>query len=258
MFKPTHSRISLLAALGGLALPAIACDVPVEDPLVEGEALAELAAKAELAPTTTARAPVADYFIATRQDTRRCIAPLCGGHFVARVNTSVARCADGTWQEECHMFELDLSKLGLDRSTEAKAREAFGAGDALVRGELAQVRLDELPAYPADVLVASEIWIGATGNTPEGHFSRVESTGIVCVTYPCPSFSERSLNTNLSGTLDGIDLTVARGATPEQVEHGMLELSAGGLLVAGRHAVITGPAGSMNHLDATEFYVRLR
>ncbi|WP_437780165.1 DUF6748 domain-containing protein [Sorangium sp. So ce1097] len=257
MFKPTHSRISLLAALGALALPAIACDVPVEDPLAEGEALAEVAAKAELG-ATRARGPVADYFIATRQDTRRCVAPLCGGHFVARVNTSVARCADGTWQEECHMFELDLSKLGLDRSTEAKARAAFGAGDALVRGELAQVELDELPAYPADVLVASEIWIGATGNTPEGHFSRVESTGIVCVTYPCPSFLERSLNTNLSGSLDGIDLAASGGATSEQIEHGMRELSAGGLLVAGRHAVITGPAGSMNHLDATEFYVRLR
>lgn len=254
MFESTHSRISLLAALGALALPAIACDVPIEDPLAEGEALAE----GELGATTRARGPVADYFIATRQDTRRCIAPLCGGHFVARVNTSVTRCADGTWQEECHMFELDLSKLGLDPSMEAKASAAFGAGDALVRGELVQVELDELPAYPADVLVASEIWIGATGNTPEGHFSRVENTGIVCVTYPCPSFSEQSLNTNLSGTLDSIDLAASGGATSEQVEHGMRELSAGGLLVAGRHAVITGPAGSMNHLDATEFYVRLR
>ncbi|MGK3998045.1 DUF6748 domain-containing protein [Sorangium sp. So ce1024] len=258
MFKPTHSRISLLAALGALALPAIACDVPVEDPLAEGEAPAELAAKAELAPATRAKAPVADYFIATRQDTRRCAAPMCGGHFVARVNTSVARCADGTWQEECHMFELDLSKLRLDRSTEAKAREAFGAGNALVRGELAQVTLDELPAVPADVLVASEIWIGATGNKPEGHFSRVEDTGIVCVTYPCPTLSERSLNTNLSGSLDGIDLAAARGATSEQIEHGTRELSAGGLLVAGRHTVSTGPAGSMNRLDASEFYVRLR
>lgn len=155
------------------------------------------------------------------------------------------------------MFTLDLSELGLDRSLEAKAREAFGAGQALVRGKLTQVVLDEWPSAPADVLVASEIWIGATGNTPEGHFSRVDRTGIVCVTYPCPSFSERSLNTNLSGMLDGISLS-ASGATQEQIDRGMNALYARGLLVAGRHTVITGPAGSMNHLNATEFYTRLR
>ena len=109
----------------------------------------------------------------------------------------------------------------------------------------------------ADVLAAKEIWLGVTGNAPKGHFSRVDSSGLVCVTYPCPSFSELSLNTNLSGSLDGIDLS-ASGATAKQVEDGMTALSGIGLLVAGQHTVITGPAGSMNRLDAAEFYLRLR
>jgi hypothetical protein len=255
MFNLTRHPISLLALLGSLALPALACDVPAEDALAMDETQSELAAKDDLGAVAAAEIAVADYFIVTHPDYRRCIAPICGGHFVARVNTSVTRCADGTWQEECHMFELDLARLGLDPSTEAKAREAFGAGTALVRGELTLVASRGL--RPADVLVASEIWLGATGNTPKGHFSRVDDARTVCKTYPCPYFSEQSLNTSVSGPLDGIDLSVS-GATPEQVASGMKELSASGLLVAGQHTVVTGPSGSMNRLEAVEFYERLQ
>ncbi|XXY51104.1 DUF6748 domain-containing protein [Sorangium sp. So ce269] len=257
MFKLTHHRLSQLALLGVLAMPAFACDAPGEDGLARDLPQAELAVEDDVGALTESEVAVADYFIVTHPDYRRCIAPICGGHFVARVNTSLTRCADGTWQEECHMFELDLSGLGLDPSTEAKAKAAFGAGVALVRGELKQVELDDLRSRPADVLVASEIWLGATGNTPKGHFSRVDDTGVACVTYPCPVFSEHGLNTNLSGPLDSVDLS-ASGAAPPQVTSGMSELHTTGLLVAGQHAVVTGPAGSMNRLDAAEFYLRVK
>ena len=77
------------------------------------------------------------------------------------------------------------------------------------------------------------------------------------MTYPCPTLSERSLNTNLSGPLDSLDLSTS-GATAKQIAIGTSELSTSGLLVAGQHTVITGPAGSMNGLQATEFYLRVR
>lgn len=256
MFNLTPHRMSLLSLLGALALSAFACTPPGEDELAEAEAeVADEGAPSALSPYRPIDVPVADYFIVTHPDYRRCAWPMCGGYFVARVNTSVTACADGTWQAECHMLELDLSQLPLDRTTAAKAREAFNAGQALVRGALKQV--DVGAAWPADKLVASEIWIGATGNTPAGHFSRVDDTGLVCVTYPCPTFSERSLNTNLSGSLDGVDLSTS-GASEKQISIGTSELSTNGLLVAGQHTVITGPAGSMNRLEATEFYLRLR
>ncbi|WP_437577645.1 DUF6748 domain-containing protein [Sorangium sp. So ce887] len=257
MLNFTHHRVSLLTLVGLLTLPALACDASGGDVVVRDEPQAELAVEDAPGALTKAKVAVADYYIVTHPDYRRCVSPLCGGHFVARVNTSVAPCADGTWQEECHMFELDLSRLGLDRATEGKAKEAFAAGTALVRGALKQVDLGDLGGWPADVLIASEIWLGATGNTPEGHFSRVDETGIVCITHPCPSLSELSLNTNLSASLDSIDLS-ASGATPAQVDAGMRALYESGLLIAGGHAVATGPAGSMNRLDAAEFYLRLQ
>lgn len=225
-----------------LVLPLAACDP-------EGEGDYEETRGLGLSPEPE----VADYFIVTGPDMRKCMSPICGGHFVARVNTDVARCADGTWQEECHMFDVDLSALNLDKSTEEKAREAIGNGVALVRGELEKANVGG-PVL-ADVLVASEVWIGATGNKPDGHFSRVDDTGIVCITFPCPTYVERSLNTNLVDDLDGVDLSTS-GATIDQQAAGQAEL-ASGLLVAGTHTVVTGPAGSMNALEASEFYLRL-
>lgn len=231
---------SLLPTL--LVLPLAACDAEVDD---------EEAREGSL---DTNKIVNANYFIVTGPDYRKCVSPLCGGHFVARVNTSVSRCADGTWQEQCHMYDLDLSKLELDPVTEEKAREAITTGQALVRGQLAQVDIGA--AWPADVLVASEVWVGATGAEPAGHFSRVDDTGINCITSPCPSFLERSLNTNLVDNLDSIDLTTT-SATPEQQAAALDELYQSGLLVVGHHTIVTGPGGTMNSLEATEFYSRV-
>jgi hypothetical protein len=226
-----------------LVLPLAACDEAVHD---DDEARAgELDAN---------KIVNANYFIVTGPDYRKCVSPLCGGYFVARVNTGVTRCADGTWQAQCHMFDLDLSKLELDPSTEEKAREAIGEGKALVRGRLEQVDIGA--AWPADVLVASEVWVGVTRAEPVGHFSRVDDTGINCITDPCPSFVERSLNTNLVDDLDHVDLSMT-GATDQQIAAAQAELYASGLLVVGQHTIVNGPGGSMNALAASEFYSRV-
>lgn len=225
-----------------LVLPLAGCDAEVDDDDVRAGQL------------DTNKIATANYFIVTGPDYRKCVAPLCGGHFVARVNTNVSRCADGTWQEQCHMFELDLSKLELDEATEEKAREAIGEGKALVRGQL--VAVDIGAGWPADTLIASEVWIGVTGAEPAGHFSRVDDTGTVCITYPCPSFIERSLNTNLVDNLDHVDLSTT-SATAEQQAAAQAELAASGLLVAGHHTIVSGPAGSMSALEATEVYSRV-
>lgn len=198
---------------------------------------------------------VASYFIVTRPDLRKCAAPACGGHFVAFVNSRVTRCANRTWADECHVFELDLSQLELDAELETKARAALVDGRALVRGELEQV--DTGAPWPADVLVASELWIGSTGNQPKGHFSRVDDTGVQCVTFPCGTIWERSLNTRLADPLTGVDLA-ATGASADEVEAAREELGASGLLVVGEHGVVEGPAGVMSRLDVSEFYRRVR
>jgi hypothetical protein len=195
------------------------------------------------------------YYIVTRRDLRRCAPPICGGYFVKQVNRTAIRCADGVRRAECHVYDLDLSRTGL-RGPEAEAFEQlFGARHGLARGTLRRTR-DERGA-PVDTLSVIEAWRGVALSAPRGAFYRVIDTGLVCVAYPCPSLLEQKLNTTERSPLHGIDLA-ASGAGPAQVGSGLAELSASGILVAGTHRKVSGPAGTGRELVASEFYSRVR
>jgi hypothetical protein len=189
------------------------------------------------------------YFMVTRQDYRKCMYPICGGYYVKQVNNHFMRCADGSWQKECHMVDLDLSALGVSDELASKfENEIFGWGHGLVRGKLARVG-------QANTLIASEAWLGAAESDPIGTFYRVTDSGIQCVTHPCPSFKEAKLNGYAAHTIHGVDLWVP-GASDSEVGLGYDRMTQkGGTLVSGYHYKFWGPAGAGKALVASEFYV---
>ncbi|MGH8633382.1 MAG: DUF6748 domain-containing protein [Burkholderiales bacterium] len=181
----------------------------------EAEATREGAATANLA-----------YYIVTHVDKRKCVSPLCGGWFVKRVNRKLTRCADGNWRRECHVFDLDVSAIGLGEEMEQKVEFLWGASHALVRGSISQG--DGGLAYPIDTLKATEAWAGVAESKPRGSFYGVTDSGIVCITYPCPSFTEAKLNTLQSANIHGVELA-ASGATDQEVQDGFAELAESGI-----------------------------
>jgi hypothetical protein len=189
------------------------------------------------------------YFIVTRPDVRKCAYPMCGGWFVERVNHAKTRCSDGTMQTECHVVDLDLGALGLSDEEAAKFDETYAQGFGLVRGDIQSVD-------NADTLIATEAWVAMAASQPSGTFYRVEDTGVKCITTPCPSFHEYKLDSKVNASLAEIDLA-ASGANDKQVEAGFEALFTSGILVAGFHEKVTGPAGSAKGLVATEFYTRV-
>ena len=52
-------------------------------------------------------------YYALRRDFRRCIAPICGGYWVKRVNYTSTRCLDGRYAAECYVADLDLSLIAI-------------------------------------------------------------------------------------------------------------------------------------------------
>ncbi len=199
---------------------------------------------------------VSGYFIVTRIDTRRCLFPICGGVFVKHVNKALTVCGDGVPRKECHAAVTDVSALGLPEEQEQQFLAAFEQSKALVRGKLADVNDPSLPA-PVSTLFTSEGWKGAAQSIPTGRFSRLSDSGIVCITFPCPSFLEQVLNTRRRRELAEVDLA-ASGAKPELVDAGYQELFDTGILAAGTHFPVTGPAGTMPGFRASEFYLRVR
>jgi hypothetical protein len=214
-----------------------------------------VSALASTADAQPAPEDASTFFIVTRPDVRRCAYPLCGGYFVKRVNHEQTRCADGVRRAECHVVDFDFSATGLSPEEASHFENAvLGTGHGLVRGSLEQ--RDVGAGFPADTLVVTEAWAGQAESMPVGSFFRLTSTGIVCITFPCPSYLGERLNTARTRSFNAVDLTAA-GAPTEAVDLGYAALAEEGVLAAGRAVRVRGPAGVGHDFVASEFYLRL-
>ncbi|MES2090343.1 MAG: DUF6748 domain-containing protein [Pseudomonadota bacterium] len=179
-----------------------------------------------------------NYLIVTHADLRKCIYPLCGGYFVKAVNQRLTRCADGSQQRECHAVELNTKNLGWTEEQRAAFDAAFAAGHALVRGII-----EPAPRgfYTADVLTITEAWQGQGPNKPLGIFYGVKSTGIVCITTPCPSLAATKLNSTAPAINPDLDLSPSH-AGDQQIQAAFEALGSSGILTVGVVVPVKYPA----------------
>lgn len=199
------------------------------------------------------------YFIVTRRDMRRCMAPICGGFFVKRVNDTKTTCADGTRQAECYVADIQFTGLGLSEQEEQNFRAAFESGKALIKSRMFGFKFQ---SSRFGRLKASEGWLGATGSTPEGTFYRAADNGIRCITTPCPTTTAYGLNSAedhnvLRVNLDSTELP-AEPATLERAAN--LIGTKEGILFAGGIALPKCIPGSNcgPFATASEFYLRVK
>ncbi len=194
------------------------------------------------------------YFTA-RPDLRKCMAPLCGGYWVKRVNQPKTKCIDGSWQKECYVADLDWSSLGLSDVETADANAAAQAAEIVLRGKLAPAAY---PQFDLASFAVEEGWRGATSNAPSGTFYRVKDSGVKCITYPCPTVQGVKLNKNAKpiSNYSGLDLAPS-GASQEQIDQAWQDMTGPGLVVAATTETVTGPAGKGTGLTASQFYTRI-
>jgi hypothetical protein len=187
--------------------------------------------------------PVANStFYTLRPDFRRCAAPLCGGYFIKRVNQAVTRCVDGRNRPECYVASIDWKG-----TTEVPVNRALLRGSTLKRGTRQGV---------FGVLRVDEAWQAATDNKPAGEFFRVRDLGLRCIAAPCLSHHEAKLNTAISQKIAGVNIDSV-GAPEDAISEATQAMtSVEGVLVAGTHRTITGPAGRAQMLNVTQFYLR--
>lgn len=191
-------------------------------------------------------------FYSVRQDYRRCVSPLCGGLWVSRVNRANTKCADGTWASECYVAEADLSALALPEPQNSDLQSVVRGGRVILRGDIVKRKFSGFGKL--GVFEASEVWEPATSAEPNGKFFRVTNTGVRCITSPCPSFHEAKLNSSVERNLASIDLGQI-GASDEAINDAYeATTTQDGILVAGTHYTVKGPAGKMKGLEAAQFY----
>lgn len=198
------------------------------------------------------------YMIVTRRDMRRCIAPLCGGFYVKRVNDAKTTCADGSKQAECYVSEIQLSGIGLSEREEQEFRALVESGKAVIK---ARTYKHKFGSTTLGKLKANEGWRGATGSVADGTTYRAADNGIRCIKAPCPSTTAYGLNTaedhNVVKTL--LENT-ANKASQEDLDAAYRAIGTkNGVLVNGGIAIPKCIPGSNcgPMLIASEFYLKV-
>lgn len=162
-----------------------------------------------------------------------------------RVNQRLTRCSNGRMMPECYVAEIDWN-----------GQTQVDNNRALVRGDLITKRFNRFGRL--GVLRINESWQAATVTIPAGEFYRVKDRGVRCITHPCLTHHEAKLNSGVGRNIAGVGLKTA-GATDELISEASAAMtSVEGIIVAGRHEQVTGPAGKANELKATQFYLRTR
>lgn len=179
-------------------------------------------------------------FYGVRPDLRRCVSPMCGGYFVRRVNQPLTRCANGRDRPECYVAEIDWN-----------GQPEVDNDKALLRGSVVARTYGRFGNLGA--LRVTESWQGANDRKPVGMFYLVRDRGVRCITFPCPTHYEAKLTSTLSRNIAGVDLD---GVGAGDVAAALT--GPDGVIVAGDHLTVSGPAGSSFELKATQVYVRVR
>ncbi|MFO0665123.1 MAG: Kazal-type serine protease inhibitor family protein [Polyangiaceae bacterium] len=199
-----------------------------------------------------------DYFIVTRHDMRRCMAPLCGGVFVKQVNKAKTRCADGRLADECYVGTMNYRALGLPADQQADFDAKFGASQALVRATLRRQVFNGSTIGKLDVV---EGWEGASGAVADGTFYRAADNGVRCIQAPCPSTTMYTLNSRETNTVTSVNLDTNPPASAQEVSSARRALGTSeGILISGGIAIPRCLPGTRCGPIAmtTEFYLRVK
>jgi hypothetical protein len=184
-------------------------------------------------------------YYTVRRDRRKCMSPMCGGYFVKRVNVPTTLCADGRAGSECYVAEIDWN-----------GQAQVDINKALLRGTT--VLLSDKRFGKLGHLKVTESWQAASDDFPIGDFYRTRDRGLRCITFPCPTHLEAKLNSIDNRSIAGVDLAGAHAADTTISDAFQAMTSTDGVMVAGQHVSVKGPAGKSESLKASQFYLRSR
>lgn len=216
-----------------------------------------LATAAPIAP------PKNDVVYSIKPDLRRCAAPACGGWWVTPVNTSaqglltetLLTASDAPINRPAAEYVASLEFGCVQWSAEqiSRFKELAFSGKALLSGRL----LDPSPAstdaalYQYRAMVLRDAFLSSVSTEPAGSIYNLKSTGIVCITSPCPSFQGDLLNTNLSQEIH--DLSFANTISAAEQTQVRSKLTHG-VVVSATQSSVKGPAGQGVRLDINQVF----
>ncbi len=194
-------------------------------------------------------------------DYRRCVSPYCGGWWLTPVNrvyVAVPTEDDANSDiapEPIYVASIDYSRLGLDKNEIRQFEYLIYTGQALIRGALVDYQWSK--PNPGNErlksLLASATWSAANTNQALGTYLDVKSSGIVCITTPCPYYEANQVNTYWRFQFHELNFDRAR-LTDEQLELARKLVADRSLMITGVRFVSQGMTGEGIGIAATRVY----
>lgn len=182
-----------------------------------------------------------------KPDYRKCAFPLCGGWFLTPVNqySLHLETEDEAYQNAAllpnsiYVSYINYKRLGLTEKQIAELDTAINSEQALLRGAIVNSPRSGTVITRTKTLVANGAWIGANKNTAIGPYLKISSTGIVCITTPCPYFKAALINSSYSSEFHDLSLEQAT-LDREQEAQAWQAISTDGLVITGTTYESTG------------------
>jgi hypothetical protein len=191
-------------------------------------------AQAIISPTPTGTT------YSVKPDYRKCAFPMCGGWYLTPLNqySTQLETEDQAYQNgallpnSIYVAHINYKRLGLDKEQIAELENAIRSEQVLLRGTLAKSPSTGKIITRTTTLVADGAWISANKNPPIGPYLNITSTGIVCITTPCPYFNAALINSKYNTNFHGFSLEKA-ALDKEQEAKAWEAISTTGLVITG-------------------------
>lgn len=193
-----------------------------------------------------------------KPDYRKCAFPLCGGWYLTPVNqySLALQTEDEAYESSAllpntiYVAYINYKRLGLTTKQIAELESAMRSEQALLRGNILNTpkttkQLVRKAVAQTQTLTVNGAWVGTNKNTPVGSYLNITSTGIMCITTPCPYFKANILNSDSSSEFHDLSLEKAN-LDREQEALAWQALSTNGLIITGTKYETTGfdPTGN--------------
>lgn len=188
-------------------------------------------------------------------DLRKCQSPICGGHFISRVNLGTTKCADGVYADKCYVADLDLAGLGLADADLGKVTDMAGGLDhrVILKGTIGKRTYG---ASTLGVFHATEAWLGGTTSTPDGVFVKLHDNGVRCIAAPCPTLTEKKLNSSRTANIADVDYSLS-GASDREIESIAAHYFDDGVIIAGDRYTVKQNNRTAKGRTATQYWTRV-
>lgn len=205
--------------------------------------------------------PVTATTYSVKPDYRKCAYPICGGWFLTPVNQHSLQLEseDEAYQNSSllpnsiYVASINYRALGLKPAQIQELETAMRNEQALLRGNINNGTLTSVSPTNTKILAANSAWTGANKTVALGPYFKIASSGIICITTPCPYYKANLINSLYSTNIH--ELTFAKAElTREQEALAWQAVASDGLVMAGIRYESQGQVSTGVGISATKVF----